>query len=209
MNKKSSFFSQRGSLTVQFLFGFVLVSGFVAIFSAVSLTLAVSEITQYITYASSRQLFLAHGDREAQMKEAREKYESLRQNQSLKNFFSAGWFVIRDEISQENGLGLNRSFQVSSNRPNLFFGVWTNFEAKLLDIDIPLWGGTTEEGDLTKFSSVVGSYLGRESTMWECKKFNDNRFEQIRIQWQRYSSIHPEIDGRTSYRNNSLHDNGC
>ena len=54
--------SSKGSLTVQFLLGFVLILSFMVIFGAMTLTLAVASITQYITYASSRALFLGFGN---------------------------------------------------------------------------------------------------------------------------------------------------
>ena len=53
--------SCRGSLTVQFLLGFILILSFVMLFSAMTLTLAVSGVTQYMTYSASRVLFLSDG----------------------------------------------------------------------------------------------------------------------------------------------------
>lgn len=52
---KRSFLIQqnKGGITVDFIFGFTLIMGFAAILFALSLTLTVASISQYITFVSA------------------------------------------------------------------------------------------------------------------------------------------------------------
>lgn len=195
------FSSSQGSLTIQFMFGFVLVMCFILIFLNITLTLVASEITQYITYAASRSLFLAHGDEQAQETSAREKYLELTNKPHIKKFLGGGKvFEIASDLGPDN-LGVNRSFQVPSINvePNLFYGVWTDFTPKMLDVETP-WGSVDEEDSF--FKTVIGSYLGREPSYTECKDF-------FRRKWEFIKSLH----GRSSYHFPSAwpveSDNGC
>ena len=195
--KLSAFSSSKGSLTIQFMFGFVLVMCFILIFLNITLTLVASEITQYITYASSRSLFLAHGDESAQEDQAREKYLELTNKPHIKKFLGGGKVF---EIASVPDLGINTSFSSSINeKPNLFYGVWTDFTPKMLDVKTP-WGSVDEEDSF--FQTVIGSYLGREPSHSECKDFFKKRWEFIK-------SIH----NRSSYNLPTTwfteSDNGC
>ena len=205
---KKYFISQKGSLAIQFLFGWVLLMGFVAIFAALTLTLSVAEVVQYITYASSRHFMLGHIDEGAQIKAATHKYNTLATNGQLCSFFlhcnSSGMFSI-DESPQ---IGLNQSFSEGSQGvPYLFVGVWTIFKAELLDINVPLWGSTTEGNNKNDiFTSSIGSYLGREPSIAECESFNDKRLRWIHSN-HRYN--HTQPSGNPASAPPGYFDNGC
>ncbi len=201
MNQKRFIFSCRGSLTVQFLLGFILILSFVMLFSVMTFTLAVTEVTQYITYAASRDLFLSHGSKGYQRQAAMEKYNDLVSSLHLNKFFKPDLFRITEasDLSGE-GLGLNRSFPPASGAPNLFYGVWTKFIPKVLEVDT-IWGGTEENEAF--FETTIGSYLGREPTITECEQFNNKRWELI---LDKHGSI-PVSSATISYQ--PFHDNGC
>ncbi len=169
IKKKRFIFSSKGSLTVQFLLGFVLILSFMVIFGAMTLTLAVASITQYITYASSRSLFLSFGDEALQKQKAEEKFNLLKSQ------------LVRSDglidISQKE-VGLNRTFSPGGGKPNLFYGVWTEFLPKILKVET-LWGNTTDD-NVRIFETVVGSYLGREPSIKECDDFNKSRWRLIK-----------------------------
>lgn len=207
------FLSCRGSLTVQFLLGFVLILIFVMLFSVMTFTLAVSEVTQYITYAASRALFLSSIDKDAQQAAANEKYDFLRRNPPFDKFFQADVIRIAEELSPGTGLGLNRNFPVLGGDPNLFYGVWTQFVPKVLEVDT-LWGSTEEEENF--FETAVGSYLGRESTISECKKFIDERWNFIERRLSEIGSDFSSIRMGNPVRSyngqkgkDNFYDNGC
>ncbi len=201
--------SQKGSLAVQFLFGWVLLMGFVAIFAALTLTLSVAEVVQYITYTSSRQFMLGHLDEDQQIAAATNKYNKLTRHSSLCSFFrhcnSNGMFTIQESPE----IGLNRDFnQGGQGSPYLFMGVWTVFKAELLDINIPLWGSTTEGSSKDEiFTSNIGSYLGREPSVMECESFNTVRLKWIHENHKRYMQINPA--GNLDRAPSGYFDNGC
>lgn len=194
IKKKRFIFSSKGSLTVQFLLGFVLILSFMVIFGAMTLTLAVASITQYITYASSRSLFLGFGNEALQKQNAQEKFDLLKSQ------------LVRSDglidISQKD-IGLNRAFSPGGGKPNLFYGVWTEFLPKILKVET-LWGNTTDE-NVDIFKTVVGSYLGREPSGEECDAFNKRRWEFIK-------RIHGDIgyaQAPLPYTSGFDCDNGC
>ena len=174
------------------------------LFSLMTFTLSVSSITQYITYAASRSLFLGGGRRIDQRKLAREKYKALTQSPPFDRFFQADLFRIAaasDLETPDKGMGLNKSFTVSGGEPNLFYGVWTKFIPKVLEVDT-VWGNTEEEENF--FETAVGSYLGREPTMTECEEFNKKRWEFIS---RKHGVIPSAVDPSGFYE--VFHDNGC
>ena len=202
MDQKYFILSCKGSLTVQFLLGFILILSFVMLFTVMTFTLAVSEVTQYITYSASRALFLSHGSKAYQQKAAMDRYDALISSPHLSKFFQTNLFEITQasDLSSE-GLGLNRRFSVSSGEPNMFYGVWTKFIPKVLELDT-LWGSTEE--DAAFFETVVGSYLGREPTITECEQFNQKRWDFISDE---HGGIPSAVDPSGHYK--VFHDNGC
>ena len=180
--------SKKGSLTVQFLLAFILCISFVFFFAVISLTLATASITQYITYASARQLFLGHADKEAQDFVAKEKYRGLR-NDTFPGLFnvtggsSSVLFAVASDLttngscvandqSAEGMLG-SRGNLTSQNTANHFYGVCTGFEPKIFKLNLPFGGQTTS------FQTTIGSYLGREPSQRECTDFNNHLIQAI------------------------------
>ena len=216
--KKNLFFCQKGVLTVQFLFGFIIVSGFMVVFALLTLTLVVSEITQYITFSASRSLFLSHVDPETQIERAKKKYKSLSTDF---RFFSSPdgnaqnkWFDIKEDILPGDGLGLNEShFVPDPPETNLFYGVWTHFQARVLDMDMLFLGKTTEQtGDDAFRVKSIGSYLGREPSQKECEDFTKERWNEIsKAHGFNTQSIRPDggANPDENYRSHKEPDNGC
>lgn len=201
--KKLGDLSNRGSLTVQFVFGFALVWGFIALFSVMVFTLAMSSITQYITFASARALFLGTKDFEKQKTAAGEKYDKVKDkfmNGNKLKLFSPD--VIEINRKEELGLGLNPAFNAS--KPNLFYGVWTTFSPKVLTVKT--FFGDTEE-DNTFFATDIGSYLGREPTIAECKSFDKGRWLEIK-RLHGNNKFHPTAAPLPSNKI-MVFDNGC
>ena len=185
--------SGRGSLTVQFLLGFSLIIFFIMLFTAMTATLALSEVTQYITFASARALFLSHENKFKQEEAAQEKYKELKD--IFKVFFQGTAFKIEDE----GNLGLQTAYPSSNTSPYLFYGVWTFFKPKLLVVNT-LWGGTEEPESY--FDATIGSYLGREPTQENCDTFNQKRGQFIISNQPSSSYSFPNITPIGS-------DNGC
>ena len=132
-----------------------------------------------------------------------DRYRALTESAHLKKFFNPDLFRITPASDlSAGGLGLNGNFNVSSGKPNLFYGVWTKFIPKVLEVET-IWGGTKEREIF--FETTIGSYLGREPTMKECERFNDKRWELISDKIGRCSDC--AVDPATRYQ--PFHDNGC
>jgi len=194
--KKQKILGSKGSLTVQFLLGFTIVFVFLGLFFAISATLVVSSITQYITFSSARVLFLAHEDKGKQIKAAKDKYRDL-----LAKFPGLGSKKMF-EVSDINnlGLGFNNSFDQGGGEPKLFYGVWTEFNPKILEINT-MWGDSGKDSNW--FKTNIGSYLGREPSKEDCKNFNKNRWGWIKNKMKNLSSFNI-TDNYIPYS-----DNGC
>ena len=172
--KKNLILSRRGTLTVQFVLGFALILGFVGLFWIMTFTLAMSSITQYITFASARNLFLSTENKPEQRAKAQQTYDNLKAKFSSPPFFGDDTIEIFPDI--RNSIGLNRQFS-SGGPPNLFYGVWTGFKPKILTLK-PYFGDVGE--DASFFTTTIGSYLGREPTVQECKAFDRGRWPAIK-----------------------------
>lgn len=207
--------NQRGMITVDFLFALVLVMGFSAILFAISLSLTVAEITQYVTFAAARNYMAGNITRvgegpTSQEGAAKLKYLQLINSPVLAPLYSNGWFGIDAQPEIGDISRVIPQYQEQGNSSAQFWGVMTRFTAKMLEFEIPFYGSTNPTGDGTgsAFWTYLGSYLGREVTTQECILFMNNRWIAIRDLpatggAQPYST-HAKGGGYVSYD-----DNGC
>lgn len=185
LNKPKIKGENAGLITVDFLFAFILVSGFSFALLSLTLTLSVVELTQYITFSSARTFMAAHTNLEKQKQMGRDKYIQLLENSVFSPLFQNGWFEIGD--TPNIGNQSENPFE-QANYPKVdelhyqFFGVNVGFTAHVLQFRIPLYGSTTgTDEDKNTFSTVIGSYLNREPTLHECQEnFNKSRWLYIR-----------------------------
>ena len=199
--------NKKGSLTVQFLLGFALILSFVLLFSAMVLTLTVSSITQYITFSASRELFLDQGSVSAQQRAAEAKYSSLKDSLHFKNLFKNNLFQIGDISTgdEKSGMGFRRSGFGAP--PNLFYGVWTKFNPKILDMKT-MWGSTEPESD-DFFETTIGSYLGTEPTKEACINFTRIYRNWIAERIQNTPGLPIRLSQTRAQQINIGPDNGC
>jgi hypothetical protein len=175
--------SEKGILTIDFIFAFLMVMGFASLMIALSLTLTLVEVTQYITFASARNFYAAHIAPPAQEALATNKYEELTNHPVFTTLYNNGWFSIQHPpIVGDISLKFPEYQPTNAGDPNLFWGVGTSFVARMLDFNIPIYGSTTNEGDGSGdgFDTFIASYLGREVTTNECINFSRNRWIAIR-----------------------------
>ncbi len=175
--------SEKGIITIDFLFAFVLVMGFAALMFSLALSLTVAEITQYITFASARNYQASHITASTQEQLAKEKFVQLTTNKVFGPLYSNGWFEISNLPNVGDISQIFPEYQpANASDPNLFWGVNTIFIARMLDFRIPFYGSTTSDGDGSGdgFTTFIGSYLGREVTTNECINFSRLRWNFIR-----------------------------
>ena len=190
--------NQRGVLTLDFLFSFTLVIGFSGILFAMTLTLTVVEITQYMTYSSARNYMASHNEENERIARAQAKFEKLKQEVY---FFSNDWFIL-----DLPNISTNLNYHNDPNDPKqeyLFRGTWVDLEARMLGFKIPFFGSTDPHNQ--GFRTQVGSYLGKEIDIDECKQFND----RLRWQWieQKFQGDIPSPSDLSNYT--KISDNGC
>jgi hypothetical protein len=198
-------------ISLDFIFAFLISFGMSAILFAMSITLSVVEITQYITYSSARAHALANVDPKEQENSARSRYRQLIENPALGSFYRNSWF----QISPPNALevrGGNHENSTSAgtfqsdypgsetNRPS-FMGVRTTLTANILDLNLPMLGKT--DPDQEGFSSRIVAMIIREPSQVECQRFINSRFDQINNLDSRYSKY-----SQKQYYYNA-EDNGC
>lgn len=192
MMKNTILRNEKGILTIDFLFAFIMVFGFTAILYSFAFTLSVAEVVQYISYATARNYNLAHLDETQQRERGQQKFQELSQNPSIAALISAGWFQIgdaqigdfNDDYPGDNGLD-------SAN----FIGVRIPFSAPVLYKRIPFLGTTGNDPD--GFTANINSYLAREPTFQECEAFANQRGDAL-------SGL-----GYTVNNPNIILDNGC
>lgn len=200
--------NQSGIITIDFIFAFVLVWGFFSIFFALSLTLTVVEVTQYITFSTARTFHAGHWDVGQQVALGEEKFQTLRSHPTIAPLFSNGWFELGTSsgLAESVGNQWNRLYpQPTSGEEgdsSNFIGSRVSLNAKILHYRIPLVGSTTDDEDA--FQANVGSYLNREPSSVECLNFMSagNRFNAIKQLDPSYNR--PEIKNYAL-----LADNGC
>ena len=170
-----NFNNKKGSLSVDFMFSFVAVFLLLLFLIMTSLTFSLVEVSQYISYATARAYFVDHRDKSDQSTAAREKYGELRES-----FFKPGqgglseWFQISEEVT----IGEPPEEITSDKEKSHFFGASFEFTSKVLTIDIPFLGGSTEDSD-KGFKFPIASYLGREPSREECLRFNREKWGRI------------------------------
>ncbi len=206
--KQKVFLSNKGSLTLQFLLGFILCLGFIMFFAVMSFTIIATSITQYITYASARQLFLGMQEKEEQIENAKKKYAMLAHGshgaqESFKGLFNPtgqGFSFALFEVNRPENLSVGSIAGEGGrfNNKKFFYGVYTTFIPKVLEIKT-LFGAT-----VGPFKTGIGSYLGREPSTRECENFNQKRGRAVA--GNGFNTVSANIF-ESAY--NPVEDNGC
>lgn len=204
--------NQRGVSTLSFIIALVIGFGFSAILFAMSITLMVVEVTQYVTFSSARAHAAANKDPQDQIDAAREKYDRLTRSAVLAPLYSNGWFEVSNKGSLEVrsgnvGLGGQTSFKdeyppASGANKDIWTGVRTRFVTKVLSMNLPMVGRTTEDDE--GLSTRIMTILIREPSQNECQKFMKDRYAKM-------LSLDPRFSVYASHGADylALEDNGC
>lgn len=201
--------NERGVLTVDFLFAFVLILGFTAILFSLTLTLTVAELAQYMTYASARAQNAGHHRPSDQNKIALDKFEEIRNNPVLSVFFTGNWFGIEGPFIDDQA-NVTPEYASPAGGTSVFWGTSLRFTARILDLQIPFFGSTAPESDGSGegFKTTIGSYLGREVTSAHCYE------NMVRLRWTYIRDL--PVSGADPYTTSTptssyvpIADNGC
>lgn len=209
-NPANALRNSKGFLSADFLFSIVIASCLCAVFFSLSFTLSMVEIGQYIAFSVSRAHAAAHKTQEDQEKAAKDKFASLQKNKVLAPLFSNGWFEIGALDIRGGGPG-GKDFGDRYPKPGdgtrgvPQTGIRLNFEAKLLDLKVPLLGPTDPDGN--GFKAFLTGLMIREPTTKECRdQIKTQRYKAILNLDKRFEGI----AGTGSQKDYiPMEDNGC
>ena len=199
--------SNRGMITISFLFVFIIIFFFFLIFFCLVITFAHVSVTQYMSYSTARRLSLSGESEQRQREQAKDYYNKLRAKFFDLDAHAGGtgdWFNIPPTFDSDskNFLGFEPSdfFPEGPNR-NRFYGAGLKFTSRITGFRIPL----IMEEDFPPTEAVVRSFLGREPSKAECQDFNKKRGDEIK---RKYSSS-PLSSFAVDAVNDVEGDNGC
>lgn len=220
-NSVHSIRNQRGFLSVDFLFAMTMAAVLCMIMFALTTTLSMIEIAQYVAFATARAHAAAHLDQDKQITQAQQKFESYIDDKrfpALAPLFQNGWFSIIPKSLDVRGGGhpTSGSSEASFNDSYGFqqnampqTGVRFRFQAKILKMNLPLLGSISDDDD---FGTYVTGMLLREPTSKECKaQFEPGaRFRTMLDQDGRFRGLYqggvPKAQQNAYF---GLEDNGC
>jgi hypothetical protein len=172
--------NERGILTLDFIFAMLLGMGFTIVFFALTLTLSLVEVTQYLSFAVARTSWAAHETRSQQLQIGNAKYSELISKPVFRTLFTQGWFKLPAQPDfGDPARGFNAEYQPAAENDNdTFFGARLRIEATILNIKLPMLG-SSKTNPQTGVANVQ-TFLGREVTTFECREqFNRQRWANI------------------------------
>lgn len=174
--------NQRGIITVDFMFSMVLILGLSGLLFVLTFTLSVASVTQYVTFAAARNYAVGHLNLATQEARAVAKYKELIDDPVLKPLFTNGWYRIDESPTLGDHTRVMPGYADAAAGVNKFWGAGTSFTAAVLEFRIPFFGSTVPDGDGSGggFQTYLGSYLGREPTVEECRNLIAQRYTTIR-----------------------------
>lgn len=175
--RKNILENESGLITLDFIFAIGLAFGFSLIFFAMSFTLSMVEVAQYITYSSARAFNAANVSQPAQKDLGKAKYDELRNTGVFKTILKSGWVTLGDI---EFGDFADEYPKTSADFPadSFYVGARVPFQSKVLNLRLPFLGNTAE--DSSTGSATLNAYLLREVSTEECQRFNSERFERLK-----------------------------
>lgn len=198
--------SNSGIIIIDFLFALVISFGVGAVLFALSYSLVMAQVTQYVAFSSGRAFSSGNLSPEAQVNAGRDQYERLISSRVYGNLRSRGWFSVSDPDELEIRDGLNgRSFdQEYSNNTDLpFLGVRVRYSPRVLNLNIPFLGPTSLDPE--GFVTNITGFMLREPTVVECQTFMEQRAEALVALDSRFGQLGP----RPVQDYHPMEDNGC
>lgn len=197
--------SEKGQLTLSFLFATVLLVGTAALISALTMAFTFTEIIQYISFSGSRAYLGADVNMQAQQQAAEAQVVKL-----LKElpFISAaranGWIKVSPQGAKDY-INYARSKGASDDFRNQYVGYQLEVALPLLTFKIPLLSSAVTPPDDEDIRVTISSFLNREPTQQECEVFNSGIYAAL-LQKQEYQQAKSKSSAE-SFR--SINDNGC
>jgi hypothetical protein len=186
-----------GQITLDFIFALTIGFGFSILFFAISFTLSMVEVCQYVTFAAARTYYAANVSEQAQKDLGEKKFNELKGKGFIKNILKTGWVTLGD-VQLGN---FNDDYSDSEAGPDaIFVGARVPFQANVLNLRLPLLGATVTDTQTGK--ATLNAYLLREVSTDECRSnFTSQRVSNLKQVDSRYQNF-----GNDGYL---ITDNGC
>lgn len=187
---------ESGFIMLDFIFALTVSFGFAIIFFALSFTLSMVEMSQYITFATARAYSAANVSPDAQQDIGRRKFAELRAAPMVKTILNTGWITLGEAEFGDFAGDYN-----SAGDNSVFVGARIPFRANVLNMRIPVLGNTVNDSG-TGFA-MLNAYLLREVTTQECLNgFTSQRYGKLLQLNSRYSGLPTDSAA-------VITDNGC
>ena len=195
--EKNSLRNEGGQITLDFIFALTIGFGFSILFFAISFTLSMVEVCQYITFASARTYYAANVSEQAQKDLGEKKFAELKGKGFFKTIFKTGWITLGDVQFGNFNDEYNDSVAGSD---ATFVGARVPFKANVLNLRLPLIGNTVT--NTTTGKATLNAYLLREVSTDECRSnFTSQRLQNLK----KSNSVYQNF-GKDEF---VITDNGC
>lgn len=185
---KKKLHSQSGFIITDFIFAIILASGLGVLLFSISYSLAVVEVTQYVSFSTARSHLASNKNPTEQAGKARKKYDSLISSKNaVGSLYQNGWFEAgkSDAVDIRGGQTADgRKFSddlgggADSPDRNWFMGVSVPLTIALMKFNFPFLGSTAPDQD-DGFPTKLNTMLIRESSEKECKDFMESRRQAL------------------------------
>ncbi len=183
--RKNILRDEGGQITLDFIFALTIGFGFSILFFAISFTLSMIEVCQYVTFASARTYYAANVSEEAQRQLGEQKFAELKNKGFIKNILKTGWISLGDV--QFGNFNDEYADQMAGDDA-VFVGARVPFTANVLSLKLPLLGATVSDKSTGK--ATLNAYLLREVTTDECRtNFTSQRGANLKQVDSRYQSF--------------------
>jgi hypothetical protein len=177
--------NESGLITLDFIFALAIAFGFSILFFAMSFTLSMVEVCQYITYAAARSYYSANVSKQAQIDLGQKKYQELRGKGIFKSLLKSGWITLGDLQLDDFSAEYN---DTTAGPDAIFEGARIPFRANVLDLRLPFLGRTAS--DTSTGSATLNAYLMREVSTDECyRNFTTQRLSNLKQVEGRYQNV--------------------
>lgn len=210
--------NSQGMISADFLFSLVLCVGISIVFFAMSFTLAMSEVVQYIAFSTARAHAAAHVDADKQLEMGNNKFKALVNLPVFKSLFATpngAWFLVGttqlgaagapDIRNGLSGSDFAEPYGITADNVALpYTGVQVTFSPRILNIKIPFLGNTASDTE-AGFSAKLNALIFREPSQSEC-------WSQMKARYDAFVQLNSGYtmgNGSTSKNYYPMEDNGC
>lgn len=200
--------NDKGIITIPFLLVLIIILFFILSFFGLAMTFSHVSISQYMSYSTARRLALGGKEKERQIAQAIEHYETLRAKFFKPSAYTGApgdWFEIPPRLEDNNlEFSFERPLNITEENPyrRMFYGAGLGFVSHITKFRIPF---LVEEQAFSGIPVAIVSFLGREPSVLECQdEFNKKRGDEIE---DKYRGL-PDFD-KGIINGTGEGDNGC